>query len=88
MAFIHTLQVQIPNLIFWFIICVVGFLDVGRVAICHSVRGHPARGVRHPAFGHPVRGVRHSARGHPARGMRHPAVRCGGVVAPSECVLV
>ena len=26
-----------------------GFLDVGRVAICHSARGHPARGVRHPA---------------------------------------
>ena len=43
--------------------------------------------VRHPALGHPVRGVRHSARGHPARGVRHRAVRCGGVVVPSECVL-
>ena len=47
----------------------------------------PARGVRHPALGHPVRRVRHSARGHPARGVRHPAVRCGGLVVPSECVL-
>ena len=25
------------------------FLDVGRVATCHSARGHLARGVRHPA---------------------------------------
>ena len=49
--------------------------------------GHPARGVRHPALDHPVGGVRHSARGHPARGVQHPAVRCSGVVVPSECVL-
>ena len=34
-----------------------------------------------------IRRVRHSARGHPARGVRHPAVRCGGVVVLSECVL-
>ena len=40
-----------------------GFLDVGRVAICHSALGHAARGVRHPALGHPARGVRHPARG-------------------------
>ena len=57
-----------------------GFLDVWRVAICHSARGHPARGVRHPALSHPARGVRHPARGHPARGVRHPArgMRWGG----------
>ena len=53
----------------------------------NSARGHPARGMLHPAIGHPARRVRHSARGHPARGVRHPAVRCGGVVVPSECVL-
>ena len=40
-----------------------GFLDVRRMAICHSARGNPACGVRHPARGHPARGVRHPARG-------------------------
>ena len=57
-----------------------GFSDVGRVAICHSARGHLARWVRHPALGHPARVMRHPARGHPARGVRHPArgVRWGG----------
>ena len=83
MATIHTFSST--NLIFWYIICMAGFLDVGRMAICHSAHGHPAHGVRHPARGHPARTTpHHPARGHPARGVRHPA---RGVVVLLECVL-
>ena len=76
----HIFSSKIPNLILWHNICVAGCLDVGRVAICHSARGHPARAVLHPARGHPAHGVRHPA--FPGPTCPSPTCPSGGTTCP------
>ena len=57
------------------------FLDVGRMAICHSARGHPVRAVRHPARGYPAHGVQYPV----CLGPTCPWPTCPSGATPCPC---